>query len=239
MLTVSVNRGGNHHNALGVVRALGRRGYQVELITIGNLRKNYIASSKYVSKHHALADVKELAAYLLYREPKKEKEVVISCADVVTEHLNLHYNRLSERYILPGVKQQGKMVDLMDKTTMIKMAARQDINAPHIWTLPTDKDEVTFPCITKSYLSSHGGKADIVVCRSRAELEGFLAENTDNVFVQPYIDKKEEVQFIGCSLDGGADIIIPGMTKVLRSQPNTNTGFLEYGPIDPFYEDIV
>ena len=28
--------GGNHHNALGVVRALGRRGYQVELITIGN-----------------------------------------------------------------------------------------------------------------------------------------------------------------------------------------------------------
>lgn len=114
--------GGNHHNALGVVRALGRRGYQVELITFGSLRKNYIASSKYVCKHHALADVKELASYQLYREAKKDKEIVISCADAVTEHLNLHYNRLSERYILPGVKQQGKMVDLMDKTTMIEMA---------------------------------------------------------------------------------------------------------------------
>ena len=42
--TVLVIGGGNHHNALGVVRALGRRGYQVELITIGNLRKNYPSS---------------------------------------------------------------------------------------------------------------------------------------------------------------------------------------------------
>lgn len=211
----------------------------MELITIGDLRKNYITTSKYVSKHHALADVKELASYLLYRESKKDKEIVISCADVVTEHLNLHYNRLSERYILPGVKQQGKMVELMDKTTMVEMAARKGINAPHVWTLPTDKDKVTFPCITKAYISSHGGKNDIVICRSREQLDNFLAENTNNIFVQPYIDKKEEVQFIGCSLNGGENIIIPGMTRVLRSQPNTNTGFLEYGPIDPFYEVLV
>ena len=217
--------GGNHHNALGVVRALGRRGYKVELISIGNLRINYIASSKYVSKHHALADVKELASYLLYRDTKKEKEIVISCADAVTEYLNLHYDRLSDRYILPGVKQPGKMVDLMTKTTMIEMAAKHGIIAPHIWKLPEDKELVTFPCITKSYLSSHGGKADIVICRSHAELDGFLGGNTDNVFVQSYIKKKEEVQFIGCSLNGGEEIIIPGRTKVLRSQPNTNTVF--------------
>ena len=29
------------------------------------------------------------------------------------------------------------------------------------------------------------------------------------------------------------------MSKILRSQPNTNTGFLEYGSLDPFYLDIV
>ena len=32
--------GGNHHNALGVIRALGERGFGVELITIGNTRKH-------------------------------------------------------------------------------------------------------------------------------------------------------------------------------------------------------
>lgn len=84
--TVLVIGGGNHHNALGVVRALGRRGYQVELITIGNLRKNYIASSKYVCNHHALADEKELASYLLYVIQRTEKEqgdcyIMCRCSD--------------------------------------------------------------------------------------------------------------------------------------------------------------
>ena len=35
---VLVIGGGNHHNALGVIRALGERGYDVELITIGDLK---------------------------------------------------------------------------------------------------------------------------------------------------------------------------------------------------------
>ena len=236
---VLVIGGGNHHNALGVVRALGQRGYDVELITIGSLHKNYIACSRYVSKHHALADIKELAAYLLYRDPKDEKEIVISCADAVTEHLNQHHDQLTKRYVLPGVEQQGKMVKLMDKTTMIAMAARHGIQAPPIWNLPDDRAQVTFPCITKSYVSSHGGKVDIVICQNGGQLDAFLGQNTDNVFAQPYIDKKEEVQFIGCSINGGAEVIIPGMTRVLRSQPNTNTGFLEYGPIDVFYNDTV
>lgn len=47
------------------------------------------------------------------------------------------------------------------------------------------------------------------------------------------------MQFIGCSLNGGEEVVIPGMTRILRSQPNTNTGFLEYGPIDSFYEETV
>ena len=238
-INVLVIGGGTHHNALGVIRTLGISGYGVELITIGNLVKNYIASSKYILKHCALADIKELSAYLLYGEPKSEKEIIISCADAVTEHLNLYQRKLSERYILPGIPMEGKMPELMDKTNMIKMAAKRDIYSPEVWSLPMDITKVTFPCITKSYISSHGGKSDIVICRNREELDTFLAGNKDTLFVQAYIDKKEEVQFIGCSLNNGEEIIIPGMTKVLRSQPNTNTGFLEYGPIDPFYDNIV
>lgn len=241
MINIIVIGGGNHHNALGVIRALGEAGFSVELITIGNLRKHYISSSCYVNKHHALKDVKELASYLLYRSIPADgnREIIISCADAVTEHLNLHHDCLSTRYIFPGVPHQGKMVELMDKTTMISMAAKRGVFAPQVWSLPLDKDKVTFPCITKAHVSSHGGKSDIVICRNKNQFESFLSENTDDLFAQAYIDKLEEVQFIGCSLHGGEEVIVPGMSKVLRSQPNTNTGFLEYGPIDPFYEEIV
>lgn len=127
----------------------------------------------------------------------------------------------------------------MDKTTMITMVAKRGVLAPVVWNIPNDKEKVEFPCITKAYVSSHGSKSDVVVCRNKEQLEGIMSSNHDELFAQAYIDKLEEVQLIGCSLKGGEEIIIPGMSKVLRSQPNTNTGFLEYGPIEPFYNDVV
>ena len=63
--TIIVIGGGNHHNALGVIRALGERGYGVEFVSHGSLKKNYIASSRYVTKHVALADVGDICNYLM------------------------------------------------------------------------------------------------------------------------------------------------------------------------------
>ncbi len=233
--------GGGHHNTLGVVRALGERGYGVELITIGSAKERYVSKSRYVKKHHALVNVKELASYLLYREKPqgKNKEIVFSCSDEVTEHLNDNRNRLTERYILPGHDEQGKMVELMDKTTMISMAGKRGLIAPIVWRLPQERNSVTYPCITKAHVSSHGGKGDVRIIHGESELEKFLDGCNDEVFAQSFIPKKEEVQFIGCSLRGGEEVIIPGMTHILRSQPNTNTGFLEYGTIDEFWEETV
>ena len=124
--------GGGHHNTLGVVRALGMGCIDVELITIGRKKDRYVSSSRYVRKHHALTDLKELATYLLSRKAPANghKEIVISCADAVTECLNLNRDILAERYLLPGCDEQGKMVQLMDKTTMIEMAGKHGLQAP-------------------------------------------------------------------------------------------------------------
>ena len=78
MITVLVIGGGNHHNALGVIRSLGERGYGIELITHGSLSKNYIAKSKYVSNHIPLGDVTEVPLYLLKRKHvKSSKENIV------------------------------------------------------------------------------------------------------------------------------------------------------------------
>lgn len=230
--------GGTHHNSLGVIRALGEGGYEIEFVNFDAGKSDYVSKSMYIKKYQALNGIEEVTPYLVNRPLSKLQEVIISCADAVTEHLNLHYDELSDRYILPGVPNQGKMAELMDKTTMIKMAAKRGINAPTVWELPADRNKVTFPCITKCYISSHGGKSDIVILQSKEELDTFLQNNQGEIFAQAYINKKEEVQLIGCSLRGGEEVIIPGMSKIIRSQPNTNTGFLEYGPLDSFYKEI-
>ena len=231
--------GGEHHNTLGVVRALGERAIGVELITVGSEKERYISKSRYVKKHQALVSIEELTSYLLYRPTADYKEILISCADNITEHLNAFRSCLAARYVLPGCDEEGKMLNLMDKTTMISMAARRGLQAPTVWCMPDDRDKVTYPCITKSYVSSHGGKADVQIFSEQDDFEKFLSGCKDEIFVQPYIDKKDEVQFIGCSLRGGEEVIIPGMTHILRSQPNTNTGFLEYGPVEEFWKETV
>ncbi len=46
--------------------------------------------------------------------------------------------------------------------------------------------------------------------------------------IQEYIEKKMEFQLIGCSLEKGEKIIIPGFTQIIRQPDNTNTGYLRY-----------
>lgn len=232
--------GSTHHNSLGVIRALGEKGYAVEFVnfTVVSKQNDFVAKSKYITVYQPLSGIGEVFNYLIQRPIIKEKEIIISCADAATEHLNMHLGELSHRYIIPGITQQGRMVELMDKTTMIRMAEKRGIYAPPVWNLPADVEKVTFPCITKCHVSSHGGKSDIVILHSKEELNSFLQKAEGELFAQAYITKKEEVQLIGCSLKGGEEVIIPGMSKIIRSQPNTNTGFLEYGPLDSFYDDI-
>lgn len=230
--------GTTHHNSLGVIRALGERGYKVEFVNFGGSNRDYVSKSKYIRKYRLLKSINQVCTYLMSRPISNGKEVIIPCADAITEHLNLHIDELAGRYIFPGVLQRGRMVELMDKTTMITMAAKREIYAPPVWNLPDDIDKVTFPCITKCHVSSHGGKSDIVILHSKESLNSFIQRTEGELFAQAYINKKEEVQLIGCSLRDGEEVIIPGMSKIIRSQPNTNTGFLEYGPLDPFYYDI-
>ena len=236
MNNVIIIGGGNHHNILGVIRALGERNVTFELITF----KHYVSSSKYVSQHIAFESPNEVIRHLLEKTCIGEgKDILISCADVITELLNLHYPLLSDKYIIPGFKNHQQVQTLMDKSTMISIAKKCGLTSPTIWSLPVDFESVKYPCITKGHLSSHSGKDSVLILQTPKQLQEFMEGQSISVFAQEYIQKKEEIQFIGLSLNSGDEVIIPGMTKIIRSQPNTNTGFLSYGPIDPLYETII
>jgi hypothetical protein len=74
-----------------------------------------------------------------------------------------------------------------------------------------------------------GSKDDIKIVNEKEELKQFYQKkNISNYLFQEYLDKEFEFQLIGCSLNGGEEVIIPGYSKIFRSAYNTNTGFLEY-----------
>lgn len=234
--------GGLHHNTLGVVRSLGEDSemqINIKVLLVGrmNQEKNIISESKYINKQNIyyVEHDTDIAEWLLNNVPNNElQSVVICCSDGSAEQVISNYDRLKKWYRLPSVNFD--ITNLMSKITQDEIASECGFFVPK-WEV-VKKGKTTnwsiFPCITKPEKSVQGkGKGDIHIASSREELDAYLEEiEAEYVQIQEYLEKDFEYQLIGCSLNDGKHLIIPGFTKILRQPPNTNTGYLVLSPIE-------
>lgn len=238
--------GGIHHNTLGVIRSLGDNKvvkFNVFLLLIDpDLRvNNYVAKSKYVKTINVgiVKSDDDIIEYLLDLSKDKKKRVVVCCSDGSSEKIIENYNILSKYYYLPS--SSLKISDLSTKCFQFQIAKKIGFKIPSTALIEKGKSFSwnLFPCITKPEKSTiGGGKSDIYISNNSDELSKAI-DNTisKSIFVQEFIKKKMEYQLIGCSLNHGERVIIPGYTKILRQPFNTNTGYLEYIPIDKLSYD--
>lgn len=238
--------GGNHHNTLGVVRSLGEQGIDREnmhVLLIGNniADRNIISASKYVLAKNVAHDesYNVVVEWLTKLANDRIKRVVICCSDGASEVVISNSAILSKWFYLPSSKID--IGQLMEKSVQDNIAVSCGLRVPRS-TIVTQGGNVAwncFPCISKPLKSVSGaGKCDICIASSNSELETILGKiKAKNVQIQEFISKKVEFQLIGCSLNGGETIIIPGHTRILRQPRNTNTGYLEYSPNGNFDYD--
>lgn len=229
--------GGNHHNTLGVVRALGYEGLSdhIKLIIV-NDTADFVSKSKYIKKYNyrLVYNEEDIETALNSFEYTVGKPIIICCGDGLSSYVDRHYDTLSKRFILPNANnKQGEITRLMNKEVQMHYAEKIGISVPESITI--SKDEIStfswniFPCIVKPLDSIIGGKADIHISKNKEELVNDIMGSSCTKFqIQKYIDKDFEFQLIGCSLNGGERIIIPGFTKLIRQPKNTNTGYLRY-----------
>ncbi len=227
--------GGNHHNTLGVVRALGQKGISPFVIIIGKTRNSFVLKSKYVADGLILPSAEDAVSYLMDKYANHKRVIVFSCSDGVTCALDQHYNDLKDVFLFFNGKEQGRLSRLTNKYKMQQLAIACGLQIPSTkrvvdGVLP---EGIVYPCVTKDVDNINGSKHDMKVFENETELLGFLRhrQGVSDILVQQFIDKEMEFQLIGCSVrntNGEYNIIIPGHTKILRSQPVTNTGFLEY-----------
>lgn len=240
--------GGVHHNTLGVIRGLGEKGVKTILLLHDNTDKHqtFVEASRYVKKVYKVV-CDQVFNVLIERIPSDflslSKIVVIPCSDFASSLLDAHYNQLSSKYYLPGISCQGEVNKMMNKQTMAEFAKQHGLLIPNTYEFSqiTPESDV-FPVILKPLKSIEGSKADIHICRNYSEWQNAMKMENNPVQVQHYIDKEIEYQLIGCSLDGGRIVIIPGATNMIRQPENTNTGYLKYLPKELFsaeYENSV
>lgn len=232
----SVVIGGIHHNTLGVVRSLGEKHISIKLIVIDPAlkKRNFITVSKYVKNKDVLIVNSSLSALDKLLEIKKDgiKRTIVCCSDDSAELIANHYHTLKDFYYCPHAGKTSNLA--FSKKFQFSIASSLKISVPN-FCLFNKNDSVDwnkFPCITKPErngldLKTH--KSDIFVCNNIAELKDAICKiESEYFFIQEMIDKKIEFQLIGCSMNDGKEIVIPGYTKIIRQPHNTNTGYLYY-----------
>ena len=174
---------------------------------------------------------------------ENEKHIVITTNDQTASLLDNHLDELSSFLLLSGTGKQGELEHWMDKLNMIELAKAVGMNIPKTITVKRGEtvDDFVFPCITKSVSTLKGAKSNLRICRDANELNAFLSRQTqyDEIQVQQFIDKDFEYQFIGCSIDGGREIIIPGRTHIVRPNGYDNNFHKEFVKNDDSFNEVL
>lgn len=237
--------GGNHHNTLGVIRSLGERGIKPYVVIQQDDMPQYVSRSKYISKCWLVTDEKEVIDVLLGDAIEYHhgmKAVLIACADNLSSLVDMHSSELESMYYIPGAKEQGRISYLMDKEVMSGLARETGFTVPQsiaVNTTDNEKISIPLPWIIKPLLSKDGHKSDIERVYTSDEWRNYCGRHSIKVQVQQLIDKDFEYQLIGLSLDSGHEVIIPGVSQVIRPAATTNTGFLHYSPLDDSYQGVL
>lgn len=234
--------GGNHHNTLGVIRSLGHKDVRpfVLLVSEHEDLKNYVLRSKYIADYKCFRDYQGAIDWLIANGEDNRNSVVLCTSDGASSAVDLNYDALVLSYRIPNAKRSGVITHYMNKEIMSDFAQKIGLRVPPTWVhnfsdpLPVG---IEYPCIVKPLISIEGTKSDIQVCYTPDELNTYIkdASHCTRVQIQKFIVKDYEYQLIGCSLDGGEMVIIPGVSHVIRPSNCSNTGFLTYRLLDESY----
>ena len=231
--------GVEHHNIYGVLKAFNKQGLcdYVYLLLVGT-KSRYIHVSRYIeSERISYAQTDSSLISTMNNMNFTQKVVVVCCSDASISYLDTHRAELKDRYILPSASGLYCGISkLMNKPMQAQIASSFGLTCPDGCEYERGDDvpsDIHYPCIVKPVDSVVAGKSEMAVCYDKDTLAKVLLNSKCARFqIQKFINKKLEFQLIGCAVHCGSIVIIPGYTRIIRQPSNTNTGFLEYNPLD-------
>lgn len=202
--------GDDHHNALGLLRMLGGRGYDI-LFLVHGLNHKIATASKYCEKYVIVKSIDEGLSYLYenYKD-KDNKAVLLFTADRYSEAANTHLSQLKDFFFVAGPSKQGLLAEIDDKYMMGKIAEECGIKIPSTILYPQD-DLLSlneYPVVVKS-CSPTSKDIKIKVVKNEEELlKTSKAFYPDRKYViQKFIDKDADGLIYGCRNYDGKTIL--------------------------------
>ena len=229
--------GSDHSNTLGQIRCLGEKGIR-PIVVITEQHPYIIKKSKYLGELHqvdTIADAPRYVAEHWGNEP--EKPFIYTDRDDFMCAIDDCYDLLEGRFYFWNAGEKGRIRKLINKEEQMAIAKECGLNV-----IPTEKvkrgelpKQLEYPIFTKATNSLNPfWKANAFVCHNEAELlDAYQHMGIDEVLLQKYIDKKDEMPIEGISLDGGREVKLLVKKSSIRFAKN---GFGVYSQLLPFHD---
>ena len=254
--------GHGYTSRLGVIRALGRGGYEVTVIVMTgydrdgrtlNTKKPIDCYSKYVSRVLYCASGRKKLIQLLLTEcvDPQQKVVLIPDSDFSTAAVDLNAERLREDFLFPHINHKpGEIVAWMDKFRQKELAASVGLNVARGWRIDVIEgaysipDDILYPCFPKPLATLQGGKRGLKRCNNEAELRevvAFLSKTNPTISILVEEFKKIDVEQALLGFTDGQEVIIPGIIKTRLLAHGGHFGVAIQGEILPVtgYEELI
>lgn len=219
----------DHYNPLGVVRSLGEEGIHPIVILISEGKPHLVNKSKYIGKLH-LVDSIEAGYQILMKNyvGHQQKPYIYTCSDDIESFVDQHYDTLILHFYFFNSGEQGRISRTMEKKEMIRMAVECGIDIPKTEVVDVGElpKSLRYPILTKSVISTIvNWKGNVHICHNEAELlEAYKTIRGEQIILQEYIEKKNELCIDGVAFNG--DIYIPIQSEYIRFTPDAYGNYI-------------
>lgn len=252
--------GHGYTSRLGVIRALGREGYEVTVIAMtgyskgGSLNntKPIDGYSKYVSRILYCLSEEDFLINLLLTECVvcDEKPVLFPCSDFAAITIDNNRETLAPHFLFPYFLSPNQCIgQWMNKEKQKKLAKELGIRVANAVSIDVSKgtfeipDIIRYPCFTKTRSYLKGTKQTLQKCDNKKQLREFinnLSLNNDfTLLVEDYMPIETEYAVLGFS--DGKEVVIPGVIQIIQLAHDGHFGVACTGKIMPVhgFEDLI
>ena len=245
--------GRNYCSNLCMARALGKAGYEVEILRIFQRKprkKNLMkilkpdAYSKYVKAYRVCISRRSVTIVnrLNKMADPNRKMLLIPTDDLVAHIADEYMEELSENYLMPNVDNKpGEINRMMSKDVQKELALNAGLPVLNSCVIKTEEGQfeipetVGYPCFIKPNISKNGSKTKMRRCDSEEELREALTEISEKkdveMLVEDFVDIKKEYSILGVSTKEGA--IGPGFFGAEEGGQNEHRGVALIGKVLP------
>lgn len=230
--------GSDHSNTLGQIRCLGEMGIR-PIVIITEKHPYIINKSKYIGEYHIVDTIYDGPKYVLEHYSNEEyPPFIYTDRDDIMCAIDDYYDELKGKFIFWNAGQKGRIRQLINKEVQIALAKECRLNV-----IPTEHvkrgempKKLQYPIFTKATNSLNPyWKANAFICSSAEELKtAYSRMGIEEVLLQKYIRKKDEMPIEGISIDGGREVKLLVKKSSLRFADN---GFGIYSKLSIFQDD--